>query len=170
MNVQYSLNMGDHAQQVWNSWICFPPNMGARFLTFQASLLSLQKLTWISRNAFPREAGSIILIPEADGQCLMQMLFGALWATNIMLFEPAQCRLKWPPWSAQRVFVETCEKKTLKITIHPVGASENRKIKLLAQTRRQSVRRREIYVLRVSPTFNIFVDDFVAKFLRQKLV
>ena len=27
-----------------------------------------------------------------------------------MLFEPAQCRLKWPPWSAQRVFVDTCDK------------------------------------------------------------
>ena len=55
-------------------------------------------------------------------------------------------------------------------TIHSVGASENRKIKLLARTRRQTVRRCEIYVLRVGPTLTMFVDDFVAKFLRQKLV
>ena len=40
----------------------------------------------------------------------MQMLFGALCAINITFFEPAQCRLKWPPWSAQRVFVDTCDK------------------------------------------------------------
>ena len=57
-----------------------------------------------------------------------------------------------------------------KNTIHPVGASENRKIKLLARTRGQSVRRCEIYVLRVCPTLIMFVDDFVAKFLRQKPV
>ena len=55
-------------------------------------------------------------------------------------------------------------------TIHSVGASENRKIELPTRTPRQRVRRCEIYVLRVCPTLTIFVDDFVAKFLRQKLV
>ena len=39
----------------------------------------------------------------------MQMLFCALCTINIMLFEPAQCRPTWPPWSAQRVFVDTCD-------------------------------------------------------------
>ena len=49
--------------------------------------------------------------------------------------------------------------KSSSTTIHSVGASENRKIELLARTRRQSVRRCEIYVLRVCPTLMIFVDD-----------
>ena len=54
--------------------------------------------------------------------------------------------------------------------IHSVGASENRKIELPTRTLRQSVCRREVYVLRVCPTLTIFVDDFVAKILPQKLV
>ena len=60
--------------------------------------------------------------------------------------------------------------KSSTITIHPVGASENRKIKLLARTRGQSVRRCEIYVLRVCQALTIFVDYSDAKFLQQKLV
>ena len=58
----------------------------------------------------------------------------------------------------------------MQVRIHHIASSGNRKIKLLAATRMQSVRRCEIYVLRACPTLTIFVDDFVAKFLRQKLV
>ena len=53
--------------------------------------------------------------------------------------------------------------KASTITIHPVGASENRKIKLLARTRMRSVCRREIYVLMVGPTLIMFVDEIDAK-------
>ena len=60
--------------------------------------------------------------------------------------------------------------KSTGIRIQHIASSGNRKTKLLARTRMRSVRRCEIYVLRVCQPLTIFVDDFVAKFLRQKLV
>ena len=60
--------------------------------------------------------------------------------------------------------------KSIEIRIQHVASLGNRKIKLLARTRMQGVRRCEIYVLRACPTLIILVDDFVAKLLRQKLV
>ena len=34
--------------------------------------------------------------------------------SNYNVFVPTRCRLKWSPWSAQRVFVETCEKNRIR--------------------------------------------------------
>ena len=58
----------------------------------------------------------------------------------------------------------------VQVRSHQLAALRNRKIRLLTRTHRQSAPRCEIYVLRVCPTLTIFVDDFVAKFLWQKLV
>ena len=51
----------------------------------------------------------------------------------------------------------------MKIRIHQSCAPGNRKIKLLARTRMRSVRRCEIYVLRVDPTLTILDDEIDAK-------
>ena len=56
-----------------------------------------------------------------------------------------------------------CSAKSIEIRIQHVASSGNRKIKLLARTRMRSVRRCEIYVLRVGPILSMLVDDFDAK-------
>ena len=60
--------------------------------------------------------------------------------------------------------------KCMQVRIHQLVTLSNREIRLLTRTRRQSVRRCDIYVLRGCPTLTMFVDDFVAKFIWQKLV
>ena len=84
--------------------------MRLRILTFQSSFLSLPKLTKLSRIGFPRWAGSIILILRVGVACLMRKLIFAFRTMNINVFVPARCRLKWPPWSARRVSLDTCDK------------------------------------------------------------
>ena len=44
----------------------------------------------------------------------MRMLFCAFRIINITLFALARCRLKWPSWSARRVFVDTCDKNRIR--------------------------------------------------------
>ena len=58
--------------------------------------------------------------------------------------------------------------KSLEIRIQHIASSGNRKIKLLARTRGQILHQCEIYVLRVSPTLTMFVDDFDAKCYTRK--
>ena len=55
-----------------------------------------------------------ILISRVGAQCLMRMLFCAFHTVNIMFSAPVRCRLEWPAWSARRVFVETCDKITIR--------------------------------------------------------
>ena len=43
-DLQYSPYANARTQHAWNSLICFPPSMGARFLTLHASHVSLRKL------------------------------------------------------------------------------------------------------------------------------
>ena len=49
----------------------------------------------------------------------MRMLFCAFRIVNLTLFALARCRLKWPCWSARRVFVDTCDKNRIRNCAKP---------------------------------------------------
>ena len=64
-DLQYSLNIKVHTYHVWNSLICFPPSMGARFLTFHASSVPLRHI----KNRVPMLGGTHYF--NFKGRCAM---------------------------------------------------------------------------------------------------
>ena len=93
--------------------------MGVQILTFQPSLLSLWKFAQKSRIAFPRSAGSIILISMVDAPWQVRRLNFAFHTMNTNVFVPLRCCLKWQPWSARGVSLETCDKNRIRKCARP---------------------------------------------------
>ena len=55
-----------------------------------------------------------MLILRVGVTCLMRRLRVAFRTMNINVFVPERCPIKWPPWSARRLFVDTCDKDRIR--------------------------------------------------------
>ena len=80
----------------------------------------------------------------------------------LILFEPRGLRLSNLDGGRNCGKPDFYNVNVMQVRIHQLATLRNRKIELPTRTPRQSVRRCEIYVLRVCPTLTMFVDDFVA--------
>ena len=97
----------------------------------------------------------------AHGHAFLQNIANTL--CFLVLFETRDVRLSNLDSGRNDGNLYVYSAKSIELRIQHSASSRHRKIKLLARARMRSVRRCEIYVLRVDPTLTILDDDFDAK-------